>query len=337
VNRAIPIGALLLVWSSILLAQDGPLIEEVIVTAQRVEENAQKVPVAVSAFDDAMLDDRQIILLSDLQINAPNVHFSTLRFGDWDMRIRGIGQSGTLGGAGRTISTHINEVGLDQSFAALEFYDMERVELMRGPQITLFGNNATAGALNQVTKRPDFDGVGGYLDVEFGDYDHRRLKGAINLPVGEKLAFRIAAMDLKRNGYSENKADGQVPGVDGDVDGRNITAFRITGEWRITDRINLWVLHDRFDEDDDRTIYTNIVCKQSPLPVTGCEPDEFGLDIPHPGSMWWSIMAALGGAIPLGAVGNDDGLNYDFPRPELGLRDVHTDLEPGPDGQRGPP
>ena len=90
--RIVPIGAMLFAWSSILLAQQKPLIEEIIVTAQRVEENLQTVPIAVSAFDDTMLQERQIIGLADLHLNTPNVTF-TPRQGDSssNVQIRGIG------------------------------------------------------------------------------------------------------------------------------------------------------------------------------------------------------------------------------------------------------
>ena len=122
-----------------------------------------------------------------------------------------------------------------------EFFDMERVEILRGPQGTLYGKNATGGVVNFVTQKPDFESVNGFIDVEVGDYSTRRLKGAINFPITDNFAVRVAGFDLERDGYTRNLAAGQV-GTDGriletglngdrlsaDVDGRNQREFRIT-------------------------------------------------------------------------------------------------------------
>jgi outer membrane receptor protein involved in Fe transport len=326
VARTIPIGALLLVWSSFLLAQERPLVEEVIVTAQRVEESAQKVPIALSAFTETMIDDRQIIGLGDLQINIPNVTFApqTAASGG-DLRIRGIGVQDLGYGSELPTSTHLNEIPFPQSFTSIELYDLERVELMRGPQGTLFGRNATSGALNLVTRRPSFDSFGGYLDLEYGDYDHKRITGAINMPLTEAFAVRIAGTALKRDGYIENKAGGQIPGVDDDTDGRDYHSARATAQWQINDRADLWVMYDRHDADSSRVTSVIFDCKQSSLPASGCELDQSGREPIHPGATPLGVLLALEGAIPLGARNTDTGLQFDFPIPRLGRREIHQD------------
>lgn len=271
--------------SGLAFAAESRAIEEIIITAQRVAEPARKVPIAVSAFTEAMIRDRQIISLADLQINIPNVTTTPRAVSSAaNLRIRGIGWQ-DLGDGGETpSSTHLNEIPFPQSFTSVEFYDLERIELMRGPQGTLYGRNATGGALNLVTRRPSFDGVVGYADIEFGDYDHKRFTGALNVPVTDALAFRVAGTALQRDGYIENKAGGQIPGVDDDLDGRDYYAVRVTGAWKITDQVNLWVMYDRLDESSNRVWRAPAVCKQSALPVLGCEPNEFGRDLPHPGT-----------------------------------------------------
>lgn len=196
------------------LAAEDYLIEEILVTAQRFEENVRKVPISVSAFTDAMIEDRQIIGISDLQLNVPNLSYTPQNFGGSRISIRGIGDLFTGGSArATTVPIHLNGVTALVDAGVFEFYDLERVEVSRGPQGTLYGRNATAGAINLVTRRPDFDGLGGYVDLEYGDYDHVRLEGALNLAINDQFAIRVAGVSLERDGYIENKTglrQGQV-------------------------------------------------------------------------------------------------------------------------------
>ena len=310
-------------------------IEELIVTAQRIAENVQQVPIAVTALGGSALEDQQVINPSDLQLNAPNVSFTATNFGGSSFSIRGIGNLvvGRTGESG--VSLHLNEIAVPTNLNSIEFFDMERVEILRGPQGTLFGRNATGGAINFVTKKPNADGLEGFVDVELGDYAHRRFKGAVNLPLIEGAALRIAGYQLNRDGYIENLAYGQtdsagntLPGIDDDVDGRDILALRATLGWDLSDRASAWLLYSRFEEEDDRVRITNQVCARNPLPTTGCLPDAFGWQQPHLGATTAGIFAGLAGALPIGADGSNPAL-YDYPRPRInGFRQMHTDFEP---------
>ena len=229
-----------------ILAAEDRRIEEILVTAQRIEENPRTVPIAVSAFTDAMIKDRQIIGIGDLQINVRNLTHTPDNFGGSKVTIRGIGD-GSTGLVARSIASpgapiHVNGVSVLVNLNTLEFYAVDRVEVMRGPQGTLYGRSATAGAINVVTRRPDFDGMGGYVDLEYGDYDHTRAKGALNIAINDQLAFRAAGMYLERDGYIENHAAGEIPGINDDLDGRDVDTERLTGEWRPADNVNLWVM-----------------------------------------------------------------------------------------------
>ena len=214
---------------------------------------------------------------------------------------------------------------------------MERIEILRGPQGTLFGRNATGGAINFITHRPDLEKTSGAIDVELGDYNHSRIKGLFNLPITETFGVRIAGMKLDRDGYISNLAYNQrdangerLPGIDDDVDGRDILSYRITGKWNISDEASVWFLYSKFDEDDDRATITNQICVTNDVPTTGCKPDEFGFDSPHLGATTGGIFGGSAGALPFGSNGfyAIPGLNYDFQRPQLGFRDMHTDYEP---------
>ena len=331
-SGSFPVGAVLLVWSSALLAQAGPWIEEIIVTAQRHEEAASKVPMSVSAFTDAMIRDRQIIGLFDLQVNVPNLSYSQELFGGSRIAVRGIGDS-TYDVSGRSytnpsVPVHMNGVSIPARMNVVEFFDLERVEVIRGPQGTLYGRTATAGAINLVTRRPDFDAMGGYLDLEVGDYDHVRVEGAANLPVNDRLAVRVAGMGLDRDGYTTNKAAADLADIDKDMDDRHFYSLRVTGEWRPNDNWTAWAIYGRLREDDSRLRVHNQICKTSELPVLACEPGVFGLEAPNPGASLDGFEAMRIGAIPFGARDAATGLVYDYPRPNLGLREQHTDLNP---------
>ena len=216
-------------------------IEEVTVTAQRISESIQDVPIAVTALTGDMLDEKQVITVSDLQMNAPNVSFTNTNFGSNSLSIRGIGRLVTAATGDSGVSVHTNEISIAPNLNSSEFYDMERVEILRGPQGTLYGKNATGGVVNLVTRKPDYESVNGFLDIEAGDYSSERIKAAINIPFTDNFAVRIAGLSIKRDGYTDNLAADQV-GLDGriltglsdEVDGRDHTDF--ASGWRRTVR-----------------------------------------------------------------------------------------------------
>ncbi|MEM1436934.1 MAG: TonB-dependent receptor, partial [Pseudomonadota bacterium] len=322
----------------VIAAEDGA-IEEVIVTAQRSAESIQDVPIAVTALSGEMLEDRQIIAATDLQMNAPNVSFTSTNFGGSSFSIRGIGRLVISSSGEAGVSTHINEIPINSNLNAVEYFDVQRVEVLRGPQGTLFGRNATGGAINMVANMPEYEGMKGFVDVELGDYNHQRVKGMFNMPFGDNFAVRVAGMQLQRDGYIDNVAFGQTDasgnrlvGINDDVDGRDLWSARITASWEITDNARAWLMYSQFDEDDDRARITNQVCEQNPLPTQGCLPNGFGFEAPHLGSTTGGLFGGFFGALPLGDPGNGAPgsiVNYDFPRPtNIDFRDMHTDFEP---------
>ena len=326
--------------SSAQAASSGNAIEEVIVTAQRQSESVQDVPIAVTAMSGEMMQDKQVLAATDLQLNAPNVSFTPTNFGGSSFSIRGIGSLVIGGGGDSGVSTHINEIPVASNLAAVEYFDVERIEILRGPQGTLFGRNATGGAINMATAMPNFESVKGYVDAEYGDYDHRRLSGMVNIPITDTFAIRAAAMGLKRNGYIKNVAHGQLgvttglplQGIDSDLDGRDWWAGRITASWDINDQSNLWVQYSQFEEDDDKARITNQVCVTNDLPLQGCKPDEVGFEGPHLGTTTGGLFGGFFGALPLGDPGNNkpgSRVRYEYPRPSnIDFRKQHTDYEP---------
>ena len=304
--------ALAVAWpASLALAQDAEEpIEEIIVTAQRVDEDIQDVPIAVTALTDSMIEDQQVITPSDLQLNAPGVTYTATNFGGSSFSIRGVGSLAIGSASIAGVSAHMNEVAVPSNLNSIEFFDLERVEILRGPQGTLFGRNATGGAINFVTKQPVYDEFSSRIDFETGSYDHKRLKGHVNFPLGQNAAFRLAGFKLQRDGYVENLAYGQtneagetLPNIEETLDGRNILALRATLAIDLTEATDLWVMLTHFEEDDDRARITNQICERNSLPTTGCTPDGVGFDAPHLGATTGGIFGGSSGANAVGSIG----------------------------------
>ncbi len=225
-----------------------PASNDIIVTAQRRSESLQRVPIAVSAFSNEALEQQRIDGGYDLQRVVPNLSVSRAGFGANNFQIRGIGYQivSTTGEAG--VSFHVNNAPIAVNrLSDAEFYDIERVEVLRGPQGTLYGRNATGGVINVLTAQPKFDKVAGSLNAEYGSYDTRKLKGFINVPLGDVVAVRVAGSYLKRDGFQRNTVSGER------TDGRDLYSLRGTVAIRPSDDFRMTLMYERFHEDSDRT------------------------------------------------------------------------------------
>ena len=338
INQFFKGGTFLTVCLSLLVpafAQDesessSPKIEEITVTAQRVEENIQNVPLSVSAFGSEALEEQQVITPSDIQINTPNVSFTAANFGGSSFSVRGIGSLITGSAAESGVSAHLNEIPVSSNLNTIEFFDMERVEILRGPQGTLFGKNATGGAINFVTKKPEYGVFDAYLNTELGSDAHTRVTAMVNIPVDTNFSARVAVMSLRRDGYTENLAGAHgIPRVDDSIDGRNEWTARFTLAWELNESASAWFLFSQRREDSDRVRISNQVCERNDLPTTGCTPNGFGFDNPYLSGTTFGIFGGAIGALPFGASGAQGLAQYKYPRPDgLDLRTVHTDVEP---------
>jgi outer membrane receptor protein involved in Fe transport len=222
--------------------------DEIVVTATKREQAIQDVPIAVSAFTDAQLLNQGIEGGYELVQSVPNVTFSKTNFTTYNFQIRGVGYESVAAGADAGVGVHLNNAPLttNRLFEA-DFYDIQRVEVLRGPQGTLFGRNATGGVVNVITRQPigDFEAS---LRGEIADYDSVRLTGMINIPIlaDEVLALRVAGTNLTREGFYHNEYNGER------LDSRDIWAVRATLAFNPTDRISSWLMYEHFEEDDDR-------------------------------------------------------------------------------------
>ena len=225
-------------------------VEEIIVSAQKKEEALQSVPIAVTAFDADALDKQQIETFSDLQFSTPNVYFTKTFFSGTNFQIRGIGAGLTAASGDAGVGIHVN----DMSFQGLrifetEYYDIERLEVLRGPQGTLYGRTATGGTVNMITAKPQLEEFEGKVDFQYGNYDHTRAKAMINIPLGEKAAARFAGIYLKRDGFT----DTFHPNATFDsYDDRDQWSVRGSLRLQPTDRLTVDLMGSYFEEDDNR-------------------------------------------------------------------------------------
>ena len=195
--------------------KDTQVIDVVIVTAQRREENLIDVPIAVAAFSGEALERRQIDQATDLQLNVPNVSFTKTNFTGSNFQIRGIGVSSVAASGDSGVEQHFNSMPVkNPRLFETEYFDVQRVEVLRGPQGTLYGRNATGGAVNVIARKPEKD-FAGNVELEAGNYNALKAKGMVNIPLGDTIAARFAGITYTRDGYTENLATGN------DIDDRD--------------------------------------------------------------------------------------------------------------------
>ena len=179
-------------------------IEEVLITARRKEENAQNTPVAVTALGTDAIYKQNITEVSDLTSVVPGVNFTVSGGANNTVfSIRGRSR-GVFGNALPAVNSYINEVPLSTWGGNIPTYDMASLQVLKGPQGTLFGRNSTSGAVLVATQAPDYE-FGGYVSASVGEYDSRVIEGAVNIPlVADKVALRIAGQMDDRDGYTED-------------------------------------------------------------------------------------------------------------------------------------
>ena len=181
------------------------VFDEVVVTAQRQEQSLQDVPIAVSAFDSDDLATQQIETGSDLQLVVPGLQFSPTDAGG-SFSIRGLRNFAVGATADSGVEIHMNDLPMGRTtMQDGNFFDMERIEVLRGPQGTLFGKNSIGGVINLITAKPDTNVWSSSIDIDAYEYDGLNVKAHANLPIIEdSLALRLAFSSTKRDGYVKN-------------------------------------------------------------------------------------------------------------------------------------
>lgn len=247
--------------------------DEIIVTAQRQAQSLQEVPIAVSAFSGEALEKQQIKNASDLQLTLPNVTFTKGNFTGSSFTIRGIGDLCVGVSCDSATAIHLDGTPLlGTRLFETEYFDMERIEVLRGPQGTLFGRNATSGVVNFVPMRPDLTGFKASGEFEYGNFNSIKAKGMVNAALSDTLGVRVAGFYLNRDGYTKNIFDGAK------LDGRDMYSVRGSLRWQPTDSTTIDLMGSYFREKDNRLRIQKQVCQRDPTGVLGCLPNrrEFG-------------------------------------------------------------
>ncbi len=201
------------IWAQAAIVAEESGEEEVIVTARRRAESLQDVPIAVSAFNEDQLRQLQADNLSGIQYATPNLYFDQGDAANAVVFLRGIGQNDSLAFADAGVGVYIDDVFIARSQAAfLELFDVERVEVLRGPQGTLYGRNTIGGAVKFVSTTPT-DEFKAYFEAGGGNFGFATAKGSISGPIAPGLVRGKAAFAFThRNGYNFNSFDGESDG-----------------------------------------------------------------------------------------------------------------------------
>jgi outer membrane receptor protein involved in Fe transport len=196
-------------FGAVALAQEF-VIEEIIVTASKRQTTLQEVPIAVTVVTADVLKKAQIQDIKDLQSLVPSLRVTQLQTtGNTNFVIRGFGNGANNAGIEPSVGVFIDGVYRSRSASALaDLPNLERIEVLRGPQSTLFGKNASAGVISVITAKPDLDGYSGSASLTVGDFSQVIVKGDVTGPLSDTVAFSLSGNVNQRDGYFINLVDG---------------------------------------------------------------------------------------------------------------------------------
>lgn len=194
-------------YISPVLAQtvDDQKVEVVLVTAQKRQQRLQDVPMSISVISDEVLAAERAVSVESLAGFIPSFHAAGVTAHQPQFTIRGIGTNDRQAGSDPSVAVFVDEQYIGRpSASTFSLLDVNRVEVLRGPQGTLFGRNVSGGAISVVTNKPDPSAFAGWANVGGGNISLREIQGYVNVPLNKTSAFRLAATDRSRNGYYNN-------------------------------------------------------------------------------------------------------------------------------------
>ena len=258
------IAIFMLIAPAVCSAQSS-VIEEIVVTAQKRQQSMQDVPIAVTAFTGDMVDDFGFEDTRDIFYQTPNVDVSQYSYGA-SITIRGNPTlNNALGGEGN-VALYFDDIYRPTSFyGGNEMLDVERVEVLRGPQGTLFGRNSTSGLVHFISRKPteEFEG---YANVEFGSFDTRIFEGAVSGPLSDQVRGRLAVKYHENDGFQTNQGP-----AGGDLAVKDRLAARGHLEFDLSEEVNLLLSVDVSDADDIGQAF-NYWGQLDPVTLTQCAP-----------------------------------------------------------------
>ncbi|HEY4123967.1 MAG TPA: TonB-dependent receptor, partial [Rhizomicrobium sp.] len=240
-----------------------PAVETVTVTSSKLGgADVQSIPIAITALSQEQLTSTQTAGGPDLVKQVPNLTFSKTNFTGYNIQIRGIGTQAISVTTDPAVAVAFNDIPFIRNhFFEQEFFDVSQVEVLRGPQGTLYGRNATAGVVNVISAKPT-DQFEAQASADIGNYHNRRFEGMINLPiVDDRLDLRVAGEWTKRDGYTFDTP------LNTSVDGRDLWSTRVTIGWKPIQDLQIYAVWEHFQEDDDRVRSAKQLCKKDPGPT----------------------------------------------------------------------
>ncbi len=236
-----------LIFTNYIQSQDGELVfEEVIVTAEKRDESLQSVSQAVTAITDSEIEAKNITSFVDLSTIVPGVTVAKNEGYKTVISIRGVGNETNQNAiAAPSVAYHMDGIFIASPFSLqTDFIDVQRIEVLRGPQGTLFGQNSTGGAINVISNKPTTDELFTKADITYGDYGMKQLRSSSNIPISDNVSTKLSISAMTREGFTENLATGQDLDdahnlsfrTDWMVDINDTTSLRIFGQYSSVDR-----------------------------------------------------------------------------------------------------
>ena len=224
---------------------DEPIFEEVIVTAEKRNESLQSVSQAVTAITDSELENKNINSFVDLSSIVPGVTVAKNEGYKTVISIRGVGNETNQNAiAAPSVAYHMDGIFIASPFSLqTDFIDVKRIEVLRGPQGTLFGQNSTGGAINVISNVPNSDEMFSKADLTIGDYGLRKVRATTNLPISNSVSTKFSFSTTERDGFSENIVTGQ------DLDDASNISIRSDWMIELSDTSSLRIFGQYFDVD----------------------------------------------------------------------------------------
>lgn len=250
-NRFIPliVGGMCCMQGSYVSAADAPVLEEIIVSAQRREQSLQDIPISTSVVSGELIEKANIESIGDLFRNAPNVSFTEAGSRSRvEISMRGIANlPRDLTLRRQSFAFYVDEFNTVAATFNPQMKDVERVEILRGPQGTFYGRNAVGGAINVTMNKPSVEAVTGELSFGYDNFDTAEVTGIVNLPVSDTLAVRFMGNYAESDGIIDNK----FPGSGADSSGYEYESYRAALRWTPTEKLTVDLSASYSDEFED--------------------------------------------------------------------------------------
>ena len=276
-----PLTLILTIFFSASIASQA-FLEEVIVSAEKRLESVQDVSQAVTAITSSEIETKNINSMVDLSAIVPGVTVAKNEGYKTIISIRGIGNETNQNAiAAPSVAFHLDGVFIASPFSLLtDFVDIDRIEVIRGPQGTLFGQNSTAGAINVVTKAPSLDEESSSLSMSLGNYNMKKISSTFNVPISESVATSFSFAGHKRDGYSFNTI------LEQELDDANDFSFRNDWFFQLSDTSSLRIFGQYYDLDRNGSAMKGI-------DDTTVNPRELAQDAPSEQTLTSSVYAAI--------------------------------------------